>query len=152
MYLLIGVTAFPRCKYPFFGHFSPIATDLTDWFRGSALEPTDLQALPAESSSIRVSLSLRSEAKPRGQCVPRQSPETRKFTGGVSREVSFFEQPRFPLWDDFDRGRTISTHREYVVTNLTQATKMPTLTVSEVVWVQLKASCAVNWIFTNINL
>jgi len=78
MYLLIGVTAFPRCKYPFFGHFSLIATDLTDWFRGSALEPTDLQALPAESSSIRVSLSLRSEAKPRGQCVPKHGQNLRE--------------------------------------------------------------------------
>ena len=74
-------------------HFSLIATDWSDWsdwFQGSALEPTDLQALPAESSSIRVSLALRSEAEPREQCVPRQSPGTRNFTGCVSREVSNF--------------------------------------------------------------
>ena len=66
-------------------HFSPIATN---WFQGSALEPTDLQALPAESSSIRVSLALRNEAEPREQYVPRQSPGTRNFNGGVSREVA----------------------------------------------------------------
>ena len=69
----------------FFRHFSLIATD---WFKGSALEPTDLQALPAELPSTHVSLVLRSEAEPREQCVPRRSPGTRNSTGGVSREVS----------------------------------------------------------------
>jgi len=76
-----------------FGHFSLIDTD---WFQGYALEPPDLQALLAESSSIRVSLALRSEAEPREQCVPRQSPGTRNVTGGVSREVSNFSNKTLP--------------------------------------------------------
>ena len=57
------------------GCYSLIAID---WFQGSALEPTDLQALPAESSSIRVSLALRNEAEPREQCVPGQSGRARE--------------------------------------------------------------------------
>jgi len=68
-------------KWENLGHFSPIATD---WFQGSALEPTDLQALPAESSRILVSVALQSEAEPPEQCVPRQSPGTRNVTGGIS--------------------------------------------------------------------
>jgi len=32
-----------RIKTSILGHFSPITTN---WFQGSALEPTDLQALP----------------------------------------------------------------------------------------------------------
>jgi len=51
----------------FFQHFSPIATN---WFQGSALEPTELQALPAEPTSIRSRASLRCEAEPREQCIP----------------------------------------------------------------------------------
>ena len=67
-----------------------------DWFQGTALEPTDLQALPAESSSIRASLALQSEVEPREQSVPRQSPGTKNFTGRVSREVPFFQAERLP--------------------------------------------------------
>jgi len=77
-----------REQHHFLGHFSLIATD---WFHGSALEPTELQALLAESSGIRVSLALRSEAESPKQFVPRQSPASRKFTGYVGREVSFFQ-------------------------------------------------------------
>ncbi len=84
-------------KKVLFGHFSLIASD---WFQGSALEPTDLQVLPAESSRIRVSLALRSEAEPREQCVPRQSPGTRNFTVGASREVSLFVMIVFKLGVD----------------------------------------------------
>ena len=60
----------------------------TNWFQGSALEPTALQALPAESPVIRVSYAKRSEAEPRGQCVPRQSLGTRNIIGILQREVS----------------------------------------------------------------
>ena len=57
-------------------HFS---ANSTRWFQGSALELADLQALPAESSSICVSLALRSEAEPREQYVSRQSLGTREY-------------------------------------------------------------------------
>ena len=51
------------------------------WFQGSALAPTAMQALPAESPSIRGSIALRSEAEPREQRVPRQSPGTSNIVG-----------------------------------------------------------------------
>ena len=54
-------------------HISASATDRTHWFQGSALEPTALQALPADS----VPFASQSEAEPREQCVPRQSLGTR---------------------------------------------------------------------------
>ena len=56
----------------------PFSANVTDWFQGSGLEPTAMQALPAESPSIRGSIALRSEAEPREQRVRRQSPGTRK--------------------------------------------------------------------------
>ena len=52
-----------------------ISASATLWSQGSALEPTDLQALPAES----VSVALRSESEPREQSVPRQSLGTRNW-------------------------------------------------------------------------
>ena len=60
----------------------PFSANVTDWFQGSGLEPTAMQALPAESLSIRGSIALRSEAEPLEQRVPRQSPETSNI-GGV---------------------------------------------------------------------
>ncbi len=60
-------------------HFSPIATN---WFQGSALEPNDLQALPAESSRIRGSLALRSEAERGGA---RRSLRSSAFPGRAGR-------------------------------------------------------------------
>ncbi|HUP81258.1 MAG TPA: YbaY family lipoprotein [Pirellula sp.] len=75
-------------KYLKIRHFSLIPSDWSEWFQGSAWDPTDLQALPAESSGIRVSLALRSEAESRELCVPGQRPGTRNFTSGVSRELS----------------------------------------------------------------
>ena len=52
----------------------PFSTSVTHWFQGSALERTDLQVLAAEMPIICKSFALRSEAEPRGQRVPRQSP------------------------------------------------------------------------------
>ena len=66
-------------------HPSPIATN---WFQGSALEPTALQALPAEPTIIRSRPSLRCEAEPREQCIPRRSQGTRIKNGGDEREVT----------------------------------------------------------------
>ena len=60
----------------------PFSANVTDWFQGSGLEPTAMQALPAESLSIRGSIALRSEAEPLEQRVPRQSPGTSNI-GGV---------------------------------------------------------------------
>ena len=51
---------------------------------GSALEPNELQALPAELSIDR---RLREAETPR-QCVPRQEPGNERVRGGVQREVS----------------------------------------------------------------
>ena len=49
------------------------------------MEPIALQALQAEC----VSLTVRREAEPREQRVPRQSPGTRNTAGGVRRDESF---------------------------------------------------------------
>jgi hypothetical protein len=46
-------------------------------FQGSALEPAELQAPPVVTAPVRSRLSMRSEAEPREQCVPRQSQGTR---------------------------------------------------------------------------
>ena len=54
-----------------FGHFSLIATA---WLRGSASEPTELQALPAELTCKQDSELDMREAEPRKQYVPRQEP------------------------------------------------------------------------------
>ena len=70
------------------GHSSASTTRWFHWFQGSALEPTALQALPAESLNIPDFTALRSEAEPRKQCVPRQSQGTRIVTGCVHREAS----------------------------------------------------------------
>ena len=56
----------------------------TTWFPGSAWEPNELQALPAElwfDSRLR-------EAEPPRQCVPRQEPGNERVSGGDQREVS----------------------------------------------------------------
>ena len=66
-------------------HFSPIATN---WFQGSALEPTELQALPADATIIRSRPSLQCKAEPREQCIPRRSQGTRIKNRGHEREVA----------------------------------------------------------------
>jgi len=66
-------------------HFSPISTN---WFQGSALEPTELQALPADAAIIRSRPASRCEAEPREQCVPWRSQGTSIKNGGDEREVS----------------------------------------------------------------
>ncbi len=66
-----------------FRHYSP---NTTFWFPGSALEPNELQALPAELSLDR---RIR-EAEPPGQCVPRHEPGNERVHGGDWREVSKF--------------------------------------------------------------
>ena len=63
---------------------NPVNT--TFWFPGSAWEPNELQALPAELLFDR---RLR-EAEPPRQRVPRQEPGNERVRGGVQREVSFF--------------------------------------------------------------
>ena len=70
-----------------FRQFSPIATN---WFRDSALEPAELRALPVEPTIGRSRPSLRCEAEPLEQCVPRRSRGTKIKNGGDEREVSFF--------------------------------------------------------------
>ena len=44
------------------------------WFRGSAWEPNEVQALPAGRRHDVDHLPRRDEAEPRKQCVPRQEP------------------------------------------------------------------------------
>ncbi len=58
----------------------------TTWFPGSAWEPKELQALPADASLVPKA----QEAEPPRQCVPRQEPGNERVRGGVKREVSFF--------------------------------------------------------------
>ncbi len=46
-----------------FGFFRHFSLNATNWFQGSALEPAELQALPAEPRSIRSRPSLLFEAE-----------------------------------------------------------------------------------------
>ena len=75
-------------------HFSPIATN---WFQGSALEPTELQALPAEPKIIRARPSLQCEAEPREQFIPRRSQGTRIKNGGVVAKKPLWVLKQFVL-------------------------------------------------------
>jgi len=52
------------------------------------LEPTELQALPADAAIIRSRPASRCEAELREQCVPRRSQGTSIKNGGDEREVS----------------------------------------------------------------
>jgi len=61
---------------------------LISWFQGSALEPTELEALPADPESVCSRLSSRCEAEPREQCVAWRSQGTRIKYGGDEWEVS----------------------------------------------------------------
>ncbi len=65
---------------------SSVRENFTLWFPGSAWEPKELQALPAEASLI----PRTREAEPPRQCVPRQEPGNERVRGGVEREVSDF--------------------------------------------------------------
>ncbi len=76
-------------------HFSPIAIN---WFQSSALEPTEMQALPADAAIIRSRPSLRSEAEPREQCIPRRSQGTSTINGGDDREVSKISSNCLATW------------------------------------------------------
>ena len=67
----------------FFRHFS---LNTTIWFPGSAWEPNELQALPAELSLVN---RLR-EAEPPRQCVPRQSLGTSVFEVAIGEKCLFF--------------------------------------------------------------
>ena len=59
----------------------------TNWFQGSALGPTELQALPDELTIIRSRPLLQCEAEPRAQCIPRRSQGTRIQYGAVNRRA-----------------------------------------------------------------
>ena len=70
------------------GHFS---LNATAWFRGSASEPTEMLALPAELQCKQDSELDMREAEPQKQYVPRQEPGNEPFYGGDPREVSKIE-------------------------------------------------------------
>ncbi len=76
------------CNVYYFGYPSSSrpGTELTtNWFPGSAWEPNELQALPAEApTEMRMQ-----EAEPRRQRVPRHEPGNECFSGGDQREVLF---------------------------------------------------------------
>jgi len=68
-----------RDRDRFFRHFSLFATVWFVWFWGSALEPTELQALPAETGDDPDPCLEGNEAEPRKQCVPKQEPGNELF-------------------------------------------------------------------------
>ena len=62
----------------------------TTWFRGSASEPTELQALPAELPYKQDSELDWREAETRKQYLHRQEPGNERFYSGDPREASYF--------------------------------------------------------------
>ena len=60
----------------------------TNWFQGSAVEPTDSQAPPAVPTSVGSRRLMRSEAESREQRIAWQRQGTRTKYGGDKREVS----------------------------------------------------------------